>query len=171
VARLVAALCALAALACARGAPAPADARAAPAAAEAASAADSLRGTVRVVGSEPLTQVVLEPAGGGAAVALEGERAVLQRLAAIEVMVAGDAETPGRFRVARVAVRSANGVPAVDGVLAREGDRWVLATADGRRLPVPHLPEALRDHAGARVWLAGPLDRAPDSFGVIVEIP
>ena len=38
-----------------------------------------------------------------------------------------------------------------------------------RRLPLPHLPSALRSRVGGRIWLAGPLDRAPDSFGVIAE--
>jgi hypothetical protein len=60
-------------------------------------------------------------------------------------------------------------VPAVDGVLAREGERWFVVTADGRRLPVARLPAALRGRAGARVWLAGPPGEAPAAFGVIAD--
>ena len=154
--------CALAAVACARGAPAAGTPAAAP-------AADSLRGTVEVVGSEPATSIALLMDGGARAVTLEGERPLLDRLAGLEVAVWGAPLRPGVFRVGRVAVRASGGVAAVDGVLARAGAGWVLVTDDGRRLPVARLPEVLRAKAGARVWLAGPLDRPPDSSGVILE--
>jgi hypothetical protein len=148
-------------MACARGVPA--------AGAATAPAADTLRGTVEVVGSEPGTSVALLMDGGMRAVTLDGERPLLDRLAGLEVAVRGSLVRAGVFRVERIAVRASGGVAAVDGVLARAGAGWVLATEDGRRLPVPHLPEALRAKAGARVWLAGPLDRPPDSSGVIRE--
>jgi len=151
--------CALAAVACARGVPAAG-------AAAATAAADSLRGTIEVVGSEPATSVALLMDGGARAVTLVGERPLLDRLAGLEVAVWGSLLRPGVFRVDRVAVRAASGVAAVDGVLAREGAGWVLVTVDGRRMAIPRLPEALRGMAGARVWIAGPLDH-PDSFGVI----
>jgi hypothetical protein len=153
--------CALAAVACARGRPAAGSASAVP-------AADSLRGTLEVVGSEPATSVALVLDGGARAATLEGERPLLDRLSGLEVAVWGAPVRAGVFRVDRVAVRAAGAVAAVDGVLAREGGGWVLVTGDGRHLPVPHLPAALRGMAGARVWLAGPLDH-PDSFGVIRE--
>ncbi|MFL5537951.1 MAG: hypothetical protein ACJ8J0_03120 [Longimicrobiaceae bacterium] len=153
--------CALAALACARGAPAAGSGAASP-------AADTLRGTVEVVGSEPATSIALLLDGGARAVTLEGERPLLDRLAGLEVAVWGAPVRAGVFRVERVAVRASGGVAAVDGVLVRAaGGGWVLAMEEGRRLPLPHLPEALRGMAGARVWLAGPLDRPPDSFGVV----
>lgn len=155
--------CALAAVACARGVPA------AGSASTVSTAADSLRGTIEVVGSEPATSIALLMDGGARAVTLEGERPLLDRLAGLEVAVWGSPVRAGVFRVERVAVRASGGVAAVDGVLAREGAGWTLVMADGRRLAIPHFPEALRGMAGARVWLAGPLDRAPDSFGVIQE--
>jgi hypothetical protein len=165
--RMLLASCALALLACAPGAPPSADNEAPVATAS----ADTLRGTVEVVGSEPGTSVVLTDGRGGA-VTLEGERQVLLALQALEVTVHGRMmEDPRRFRVDRVAVRSANGVAAVDGTIARDGGRPVLVTGDGRRLPVPHLPAQLAGKVGARVWLAGPLDRHPDTFGVIAEAP
>jgi hypothetical protein len=161
VARLLPALCALAVLACARGAPGDHG--------SARPAADTVRGTVRILGSEPMTSIVLEPAGGGAPVALDGERTLLGRLAGIEVAVVGEPGPPGRLRVAHVVVRAADGVPATDGVLAREGDRDVLVLRDGSRRVVARLPQALRGRVGARVWLAGPLDGDIDSFGIIAE--
>jgi hypothetical protein len=132
---------------------------------------DTLRGTVEVVGSEPATSVALMLDGGRRAVTLEGPRPLLDRLAGLEVAVWGAAVRPGVFRVERVEVRASAGVPAVDGVLARRGRGWVLVTHAGRRLPVARLPEVLRGMEGARVWLAGPLDRAPDSSGVISDPP
>ena len=163
--RQAAAACALAVLACAPGAPL----RAGNGPVDEGQRADTLRGTVVVAGSEPLTQVVLRTAAGD--VVLDGARRVLERVAGLEVAVEGGRQADGRFRVERMEVRASAGVPAVDGTLAREGERWVLLTADGRRFPIARLPAPLRAKAGARVWLAGPLDRAPDSWGVIEEAP
>jgi hypothetical protein len=132
---------------------------------------DSLRGTVLLVGADPAARPVLRPAAGKTDVVLHGKRRVLERLGGLEVAVFGAREASDAFRVDRVEVRGANGVAAVDGTLVRAGDRWLLATADGRRLPVARLPESLRTKEGARVWLAGPLDRDPDSFGVIEDAP
>jgi hypothetical protein len=130
-------------------------------------AGDTLRGTVEIVGSEPMTGIVLQTGAGTPN--LCGARELLRRVAGLEVAVWGARNAQGQFCVDRFAVRSANGVPAVDGILAREGQGFALVMADGRRLPIARLPDALRSSVGARVWLAGPLDRAPDSFGVIVD--
>lgn len=154
--------CVLALAACARGTPPPAG--------DAPTAGDTLRGRVEVVGSEPGTSVALLDGRGGA-VTLEGERAVLTRLAGLEVMVRGRPGAPRTFRVERVSVRRADGVPAVDGVLARGDGHDVLVMDDGRRVRLAVTPVALRGIYGARVWLAGPLDRAPDTFGVITAAP
>lgn len=158
--------CALAAVACARGNAPGAASQAVPGAVV---QADTLRGTIEVVGSEPGTALALLDGHGGA-VSLQGPRPLLDRLAGLEVMVEGSRMGPRDFRVARVTVRASGGVAAVDGVVAREGGRWVLVTADGRRLPAPHLPEQVA-RPGLRVWLAGPLDQPPVSFGVIGEGP
>lgn len=155
--------CALVLAACAREGPAPAKTE--PATAPAA-AADSLRGTLRMTGSEPgVTYVVVDAAGRHTP--LDGDRALLRRLDGVEVVVEGEAASGAPFRVARVAVRAAEGVAAVDGVLAREEGRDVLVMHDGTRRVIARLPEALRGRTGARVWLAGPLDGDIDSFGVV----
>lgn len=152
--------CALAALACARAAPAGGGSASTPL------PVDSLRGTVEVVGSEPATSIALLLDGGRRAVTLQGERPLLDRLATLEVTVWGERVRPGVFRVDRFAVRAADGVAAVDGVLAQEGGGWALVTADGRRHSISRLPQALAGMAGARVWIAGPIDR-PNTFGII----
>jgi hypothetical protein len=158
VTRLTTLFCAAAALACSPRAPA---SQAEPGAA----AGDTLRGTVAIVGSEPMTSLVLQTAAGASN--LCGAREMLGRAAGLEVAVWGRRNAHGQFCVDRFAVRAANGVPAVDGILTRVGEGFALVTADGGPLPIARLPEALRSSVGARVWLAGPLDRAPDSFGVI----
>jgi hypothetical protein len=158
-------LLALVLAACARGS-VPADA--APAAPGDTSPADSLRGVVRITGSEPgVTFVVVDAAGRSTA--LDGDRAVLERLSGLEVAFRGEARAGAPFRVTRTEVRAANGVPAVDGVLARDNGRDVLLLRDGSRHVVARLPEALRGRTGSRVWLAGPLDGNLDSFGIIVD--
>jgi len=155
----------LVAAACARGS-VPADA--APAGAGAAVREDTLRGTVRITGSEPaVTYVVADAAGRHTA--LEGDPAVLQRLNGLEVAFRGEARGAAPFRVTRTEVRAVNGVPAVDGVLARDVGRDVLLTRDGVRHVIARLPEGLRGAVGSRVWLAGPLDGDIDSFGIIVD--
>jgi hypothetical protein len=164
--RLVLACGALAMLACAPAAP---EGQGSAPAGAAPVAEDTLRGIVQVVGSEPATTVELEPAGGGTPVVLEGDRRVLDRLAGLEVAVRGERVAGGRLRVTRTEVRAANGIPAVDGVLARDAGRDVLLLRDGSRRAIARLPEALRGRTGARVWLAGPLDGDIDSFGIIVD--
>ncbi len=159
--RIAALLCAAAALACSPRAPA---SQADPGAV----GGDTLRGTVAIVGSEPITSIVLQTASGPAS-GLCGALEPLRRAAGLEVAVWGSRNAQGQFCVDRFAVRSANGVPAVDGILTRTGEGFALVMADGRRLPIARLPDALRSSVGARVWLAGPLDRAPDSFGVIAD--
>jgi hypothetical protein len=157
--------CALAAAACAQAGPPP------PAWGTAAVATDTLRGTVEVVGSEPGTSVALLMDGGARAVTLVGERPLLDRLAGLEVAVWGAPLRPGVFRVERVAVRASGGVPALDGVLAREGGVWMLVAGDGRRTPVPHLPPELQAMPGAHVWLTGPTSAPPQSYGIIAPPP
>lgn len=154
-------LLALALAACARGS-------AAPAGGGDVAQRDTLRGTLRITGSEPgVVYVVVDAAARSTE--LEGDRALLERLAGLEVAVEGEAVAGVPFRVVRVAVRAVEGVAAVDGVLAREGGRDVLVMHDGTRRPVARLPQALRGRTGARVWLAGPLEGDIDSFGVISD--
>lgn len=152
---------ALALAACA-GTRAPDDAAEPPAA---AASADTVRGTLQATGSEPaVTFVVVDAAGRGTP--LEGDRGFLRRLEGLEVAVRG-VRRPDALQVQDVAVRGANGVPAVDGVLVREGAGYALRMADGGRRPIARLPEGLRGAVGARVWLAGRLDGDVDSFGIV----
>lgn len=137
-------------------------------------AEDSLAGVVERVGNEPLSVLVLRVPGGTFA-ALEGVPA-LAAAEGLEVMVAGRSTArrepvagPGEVSVFVVdwfEVRAAGGVPAHDGRVEAAGG-WALRTRDGRRLPTPHLPVALRELVGARVFLVGPLDLPPAAYGIL----
>ncbi|HEY8470554.1 MAG TPA: DUF5818 domain-containing protein [Longimicrobiales bacterium] len=133
---------------------------------------DTLRGTVAIVGAEPLARVVLRPAGGGAEVELVGpQREALARVAGAEVVAVGrpaPGTTPGpALEAVSFTVTAVDGQPAVDGRLEREAGGLVLVTPDGRRVRLVRPPAALEAWVGARVWVAGPLDREPQAFGMI----
>lgn len=143
------------------------------------STVDTVRGTLSLVGSEPGVELVLRPANGNPYAVIGGQLARLRALGKVEVMLAGrltalksmTASPMGLqvFEADKFVVRSADGIPAYDGTIALEGGKYVLISASGRRWPVDHLPVALRSLVGSRVFLAGPLDRDPVSYGVIAE--
>jgi hypothetical protein len=140
-------------------------------------AGDTVRGIVNLVGSEPLAVLVVAPRRGDVVVPSGDDVKQLRTLTGIEVTLAGamtdDCVPDGGPRGARVfavtqfAVRAMNGVAAVDGTLQQEGELWVLATSDGRHVPIIGLPQALESQAGARVYFVGPLDRPPQAYGII----
>jgi hypothetical protein len=128
-------------------------------------AGDTLRGTVRVVGADPATMVVLDTGDGR--VTLRGEAtAGLRRVNGLGVWVRG-ALRGGAVDVTAFQVREADGMPAADGVLQLDGEAAVLVTADGERLRYTPAPAALRARVGARVWIAGPVGGEPQAWGVI----
>ncbi|MEO8624685.1 MAG: hypothetical protein ABI625_26620 [bacterium] len=147
-----------------------------------AAASDTVRGIVSVVGSEPMTEVVLTPIGGGAPLAVSGaQKTLLRGLGGIEVMVRGRrtgehsaTATPRAvavFDVDSFVVRAVDGVAATDGIVAEAAGRFYLVVRDGTRLSADHLPAVLQRKVGARVFVAGLLAREAASYGVITERP
>lgn len=130
-------------------------------------AADTLRGIIGVVGAEPAVEVILAKRGSAAPVTLTGDTRLLRLVSGTEVWVHGKPSASNSFEVTRFEVRSVDGMPALDGVLALDAGRLVLVTPDRLRHPIAHPPAALRDALGARVWIAGPLSAEPAAFGVI----
>ncbi|MCU0634477.1 MAG: hypothetical protein MUE41_06355 [Gemmatimonadaceae bacterium] len=127
---------------------------------------DSIRGIVAVVGSAPMTQVVVRLTDGST-VTLNGMAASdIGRVAGTEVMVRGVRTTPMEMVAAEFAVRTVEGMPAADGMLVATSDGLVLLGRDGTRRQVSNAPPSLRALAGARVWIAGSLER-PTAFGRI----
>ena len=128
---------------------------------------DSLTGAVSITGTAFEQQLVLRsgdratPLSAGAS-----DSAALSRMGGVEVLVIGK-RTPNVFQVERFAALNVAGSPVVDGFIRNDGGRLVLETTNGR-IPLGNPPATLRGMIGARVWIAGPLDTGPNSYGVIV---
>ena len=143
---------------------------------------DTARGVIRRVGNDPVSVLVLTSGSDANAnvVALAGPSLLtLERAAGLEVSIAGlltaernmMASPRGApvFEVRHFIVRAADGQPAVDGVLNSQNGEYFLISANGVRHNTPNLPAALRAQIGARIFLVGPLDRAPAAFGILAE--
>jgi hypothetical protein len=131
------------------------------------SASDTARGIVAVVGAVPITQVVLRPSFGRP-ITLTGALAREIGVASgADVWVRGQRVDARTIEVESYAVRSVDGVTAITGTLAADGDRLVLVTDDGRRHPIARPPAPLREHVGARVWISGDLGSTINAYGVL----
>lgn len=94
------------------------------------------------------------------------DSAALVRLAGVEVETRGWLEQRV-MRVASFTAWSVNGSPVIDGIVHVDGRNVKLETPKGT-VSLGNPPDALRIMAGARVWVGGPTDRGPNTFGVIV---
>jgi len=83
----------------------------------------------------------------------------------VEVLVVGT-RSGGQFRVDHFTALSVDGSPVVDGLLRDGGNGLKLETTNGI-ISLGNPPAALRNLIGARVWIGGPLDTGPNSYGVI----
>ena len=130
---------------------------------------DSLTGLVSVTGTAFEQRLVLR--SGNSATPLSAsasDSAALSRLGGVEVLVIGR-RAPGVFRVARFTAVSVAGSPVVDGFVRYDSGRLALETTRGR-VPLGNPPVVLRGMIGARVWIGGPVDTGPNSYGVIVPV-
>jgi hypothetical protein len=125
-----------------------------------------LRGTITVVGNAPVTQVQLRAAGGGNRTLTGPELPSLRRIAGLEVALSGALSSDGELMVREFTVLSADGQPALDGVLEQEGNTLYLRTASGR-VSLGNPPADFHNLVGARVWLTGSSERGPNAFGII----
>lgn len=142
-----------------------------------ASTADSVRGVVERVGSDPTSRLVVRGADG---VACALRMSTPPSFEGLEVTLWGARDRTAAsllpdvactVTVARYAVRAVDGVAATDGVLRAQGDGYALETADGTRRPLRAVPATLHAQVGARIYWAGPLDRAPEAYGVLEPAP
>lgn len=128
---------------------------------------DTVRGVVAVVGSTPMTNVVVRPAGGRS-VTVSGPLATeIGRASGAEVEVRGRKTGERTIEATGYAVRSVDGLPALTGRLAADGDRVILVSDDGLRRVIANPPPVLRQHIGARVWLTGDPATSIVVFGVL----
>ena len=128
---------------------------------------DSLAGIVSVTGTAFEQHLVLRSGNSATPLsAAPSDSAALSRLGGVEVLLIGRRE-PRLFRVTRFTAVNVAGSPVVDGFVRKDGDRLVLETTHGQ-IPLGNPPTALRTMIGARIWVGGPLDKGPNSYGVIV---
>ena len=130
-------------------------------------ATDTVRGTVAIAGADPLTRVVLRVADGRATEVRGPLADTLRNALGLDVMVAGvvGGAAGDGIEAAGFRIRGLDGLVAADGRLELDGDAVVLVTVDGARLRYPAAPEALRQLAGRRVWIAGMAGAEPQHWG------
>ena len=132
---------------------------------------DTARGTPAVVGTSFQQKVVLQRAGGGASIPLDGPQAkLIGAQSGADVWVEGTRDATGTLTVKRFVVRSVDGAAAIDGVLRADGTGLAVVTPDGARHALKSAPEALREHVGHRVWVTG-ASSGPLVYGVIDKNP
>jgi hypothetical protein len=133
---------------------------------------------VRIVGSEPLTALILARSDVPSEVlSLTGTaQSLLRNLTGVEVTIIGRqtsdrdlmASPRGAFKfmVDSFVVRASDGVVAHDGILEQRNGSYSLRTHDGTRHAITVLPAALREHVGSRIYIVGAIDR-PASWGIV----
>ena len=130
---------------------------------------DSVAGIVSITGTAFEQHIVLR-ANGQVIIPLlaaPSDSAALSRMGGVQVDVVGTWGPNLSFRVESFTAEYVAGSPVVDGFVRKEGDRLVLETTHGT-IPLGNPPIALRSMIGARVWIGGPLDKGPNTYGVIV---
>ncbi|HJQ53380.1 MAG TPA: hypothetical protein VJ825_06010 [Gemmatimonadaceae bacterium] len=127
---------------------------------------DSVRGIVSITGTDFDQHIVIRSANAVTPVtATPADSAALSRIGGVEVLAIGS-RSSGHFHLDHFTALAVDGSPVVDGVLRAAGDGLKLDTANGT-VSLGNPPDALRNLIAARVWIAGPLDTGPNSYGVI----
>lgn len=133
-------------------------------------APDSLRGTVSVTGTSFEKILVLRHAGGSVTLtATPDDSAALLRIGGVDVVARGT-RSEGGFTVVSFEVVQVEGKPVIDGLLVENAGRLMLK-ARGEQLALGNPPVQLRSRIGARIWIGGPLDTGPNTWGLIVPPP
>ena len=133
-------------------------------------ASDSASGVIAITGTAFEQQIVLRTSGGTEVLSAHAaDSAALSRMGGVEVSVTG-LRTDRSFNVRSFSAVRVAGARVVDGILRSDGDRIALETPAGKLL-LGNPPAELRKMIGARVWISGPLDTGPNTFGIITPAP
>jgi len=128
--------------------------------------ADSVRGIVSITGTDFDQHIVIRSGNAVTPVAANAaDSGALSRMGGVEVLVVGT-RSGGLLHVDHFTAVAVDGSPVVDGVLRADGNELKLDTASGT-ISLGNPPAALRNLIDARVWIGGPLDTGPNSYGVI----
>jgi hypothetical protein len=118
-------------------------------------APETMEGSIRIAGADPLPMVMLRPAAGGPEVQLTGDLArELMRLSGVTVSVTGTMGTGMQgLNVTEYDVTSVQGRrPTVGVIVSRDGGLWLEGDTTVR---LTNPPEALQTQIGAKVWILG----------------
>lgn len=127
---------------------------------------DSLSGMVSITGTSLEQRIVLRTAERPVELVLSPtDSAMLSRLGGTEIVARGSSKGDG-LHVGSFTVVRADGAPVSDGTLRKDGTHLLLQRANGE-IPLGNPPAAFYSLIGARVWISGPLDTGPNSYGVI----
>jgi 3D (Asp-Asp-Asp) domain-containing protein len=126
---------------------------------------DTVRGTLMIEGSEPVTIPVLHTATGR--VVILGDTDGMHKLSRLDVWMSGTRVSATRFRVEDVRVRSADGVQAWNGVLRSAPSGFRLELDDGSFREIRGAPSSFAHLAGTRVWITERPDGSVLSYGII----
>ena len=138
-----------------------------------AGTADSVRGTVRVVGSAPVNvRVVVQPAEGKSVQISGPLREELRQLSGAEVALRGpmvpapDPLADRQMEVEEYEILSIDGEPVVTGtVQGRSGNLLILQTLGGETVYLDGATSQLSP--GQKVWVQGPRSVIVQSYGVL----
>lgn len=123
---------------------------------------DSVRGVVATIGSADAPQVVVRAGSTTYSVSGMATRG-MSRLVGNEVVVRGVKISPRDIVVADYIVRSARGLPVLDGTIGGDG---ALHLTDGSGIKQVALPAEVRSLVGTRVWVAMRGSNAA-AFGIV----
>lgn len=130
---------------------------------------DTIGGRVRLAGNAPFTRTILE--GDTGSVAVVGEYAAeVGRLSGAVVRASGEAQAGAlgpEIRATSYEILSIDGERPLVGILAREGEEWLLVGSDGARRSLRAVPERFATLPGARLWIVVNEGGAVISYGVL----
>jgi hypothetical protein len=137
------------------------------AAQQAAADGSVLHGVVSVTGTSFEQQIVLQASNRNTRLvpANAADSAALVRLGGVEIAARG-AIDGNALRVSSFTAISVDNKPVVDGIVRVDGRAVALETSTGR-VTLGNPPSALLQMNGARIWVSGPVDKGPNSYGVI----
>ena len=134
------------------------------------SATDTVRGIIEMRGAARAARATLRTDGGHKIISLSGIASDgLANLAGAEVMVRGIKISALDLVVSSYAVRTVQGVPAIDGKLRSAGKTWSVELSDKSGVQrLSGVPKELQLAENSRVWIVlAPNTSTPKLFGVI----
>jgi len=128
-------------------------------------------GRVRIAGSTPLEQVLIEPQDSAASsLEVSGDyRVELRRLSGAVVRATGTLAGPGHLRVSEYEILEIAGHVPVVGTLELEDGRVAVVPATGAPVEVRAAPAELLERAGAKVWVILDANGEVKGYGIIRE--